>query len=627
MIAALHLEGFLAQAFVYLLAAVAGVPLAKRLGLGSAPGYLLAGAALGSALLGLAGGEGKDVMHFAGFGVIMMLFLVGLELKPGLLWRLRGPIFGLGGAQVMVTGLVFTMVGLWMHWPWQQAVAAGFILSMSSTAIVVQSLAEKGQLQTHGGQATIAVLLFQDLAVIPLLALLPLLAVGARVENADGFAGYPIWLQALLRLGAVALVIVAGRYLLRPVFRFIAHSGLRELFTASALLLVIGTALLMQAVGLSAALGTFLAGVVLAESEFRHELEANIEPFKGLLLGIFFISVGAGIDFKLIASQPVLIGLMTLGAVVIKLAVLHALGRAAGQPMASRDLVSFALAQVGEFAFVLFSVAEQGRVLPPDKIGPLMAVTALSMGLTPLMLLAHDRLAAARFNYVKPEGREADEIDGKDNPVIIAGYGRVGHIIGRMLVPQKVGCTVIDLDADQVELFCKLGSKVFYGDASREDLLHAAGAGQAKLFILAVDNEAKFLEIAESVRLHYPNLPIMARANGRVHAYEFLKRGITDVWRETLDSSLEMGIAALRHLGHRAYKAHRAARVFRAHDEATVHKLVDLWGDETKYIAAVRQRIEIPTRAVRADQEDLVPQSDEAWDTQSARKEARGEPA
>ncbi len=626
MMAALHLEGFLAQAFVYLLAAVVSVPLAKRLGLGSVLGYLLAGACLGPAVLGMVGGEGKDVMHFAEFGVVMMLFLVGLELKPSLLWRLRGPIFGLGGAQVMVTGLVFTGIGLGMGWPWQQAMAAGFILTMSSTAIVLQSLAEKGQLKTQGGQATFAVLLFQDLAVIPLLALLPLLAVGAPVESVAGFAAYPLWVQALLRLGAVAAVVVAGRYLLRPVFRFIAHSGLRELFTASALLLVIATALLMQAVGLSAALGTFLAGVMLADSEFRHELESNIEPFKGLLLGIFFISVGAGIDFSLIASQPGMIALMTLGAVGVKLGVLLALGRVFSQPRAARNLVAFALAQVGEFAFVLFSVAEQGRILPPDKVGPLVAVTALSMGLTPLVLLVHDRLAA-RCNLVRPDRREADEIDERENPVLIAGFGRVGHVIGRMLTTQKVRCTVIDLDADQVELFRKLGLKVFYGDASREDLLHAAGAAEAKLFILAIDDEAKSLEIAETVQRHYPDLHIMARANGRVHAYEFLKRGITDVWRETLDSSLEMSIAALRHLGHRAYGARRAARLFRAHDEATVHELVDLWGDEPKYIAAVRQRMEILNEAMQADAENLIPQFDEAWDTQSVAREVRGENA
>jgi monovalent cation:proton antiporter-2 (CPA2) family protein len=624
-IAAALLDGFLWQGFIYLLAAVVSVPVAKRLGLGSVLGYLLAGACLGP-VLGLVGSEGKEVMHFAEFGVVMMLFLVGLELKPSLLWRLRGPIFGLGGLQVLVTGLVFTGIGMAMGWPWPQAAAAGFILTMSSTAIVLQSLAEKGQLNTHGGQSAFSVLLFQDLAVIPLLALLPLLGTGAPAESATGFGSYPLWLQGLLRLGAVAAVVVAGRYLLRPVFRIIAHSGLRELFTACALLLVIATALLMQAVGLSAALGTFLAGVMLAESEFRHELESNIEPFKGLLLGIFFISVGATIDFGLIASKPLMIALMTLGAVGIKLVVLQGLGRAFGQPRAARNLAAFALAQVGEFAFVLFSVAEKGNILPPDKVGTLMAVTALSMALTPLVLVWHDR-CAARCNQVKPERRAADDIDEKDNPVIIAGYGRVGHVIGRMLVTQQVPCTVIDLDADQVELFRKLGLKVFYGDASREDLLHSAGAASARLFILAIDDEAKSLEIAETVQRHYPNLPIMARANGRVHAYEFLKRGITMVWRETLDSSLEMSIAALRHLGVPAYEARRAARQFRAHDEATVHELVDLWGDETRYIAAVRQRMEILNKAVLADRKSLLVQPDEGWDTSTLAKEVRGEQA
>ncbi|MDB6070265.1 MAG: Glutathione-regulated potassium-efflux system protein KefC, partial [Verrucomicrobiales bacterium] len=337
---------------------------------------------------------------------------------------------------------------------------------------------------------------------------------------------------------------------------------------------------------------------------------------------IFFISVGAGIDFGLIASVPGLILGMTVVVVAVKLGVLYAVGGIFRQPRAARDLTAFALAQVGEFAFVLFSVADQGRILPPDKTGPLVAVTALSMGLTPLMLLVHDKLAA-RCNQVRPEGRAADEIDEHDNPVIIAGYGRVGHIIGRLLGTQQVRCTVIDMDADQVELFRKLGLKVFYGDASREDLLHAAGAGQAKLFILAVDDEEKSLEIAETVRRHYPNLPIMARAAGRIHAYKLMQRGFTDVWRETLDSSLEMGIAALRRVGLGAYEARRAARRFRALDEATVRELVEVWGDEPKYIAAARQRIEILDRAVQGADGHGGP--DSAWDTTNLAREVRGE--
>ncbi|RYD29000.1 MAG: potassium transporter, partial [Verrucomicrobiaceae bacterium] len=484
-------------------------------------------------------------------------------------------------------------------------------------------------MHTAGGQASFAVLLFQDLAVIPLLALLPLLAApgGNAVVDTHGFAALPMAMQILLRLGAVLAVVVAGRYLLRPAFRIIAHSGIRELFTASALLLVIATALLMEAVGLSAALGTFLAGVVLAESEFRHELESNLEPFKGLLLGIFFMSVGAGIDFLLIRLQPLNILLMTVGVIVVKLGVLHAIGRTFRYPRPSRDLVSFYLAQVGEFAFVLLNVAEQGRILPQEKTGPLTAVTALSMALTPLVLMLHDRLVSNHCNQPSKPEREQDEIDEKHNPVIIAGYGRVGHIVGRLLNMQGVRCTVIDLDADQVDLFRRLGTKIFYGDASREDLLHAAGAAEARLFVLAIDDEPKSLEIVDSVRRHYPNLRILARATGRIHAYDLLKRGVTDIWRETLDSSLEMGIAAMRHLGFPAYEARRASRVFRTHDEATVIELADLWGDEPKYIAAVRQRTEILNRAVEADRANLNTMPGEAWDTESLAKEVRRESA
>lgn len=628
MLAAVHLDDFLAMAFVYLLAAVVSVPLAKRLGLGSVLGYLAAGACIGPFVLGLIG-DSPNVMHFAEFGVVMMLFLVGLEVKPGLLWKLRGPIFGLGGCQVLVTGGALALVGLWMGWPWEQAVAAGYILAMSSTAIVLQSLTEKGQMQTSGGQAAFAVLLFQDLAVIPLLALLPLLAAPGAVASVSnhGIGAFPLPVQILLRLGAVLAVVVAGRYLLRPAFRIIAHSGLRELFTASALLLVIGTALLMEAVGLSAALGTFLAGVVLAESEFRHELESNIEPFKGLLLGIFFISVGAGIDFALIRLQPGKILLITLGVVVLKLAVLSALGRAFRYPRPVRALFSFYLAQVGEFAFVLLNVAAQGKILPPDKVGPLTAVTALSMGLTPLVLWIHDKLATSRCQRIQSPAREADEIDEHDNPVIIAGFGRFGYVVGRLLNMKNVPCTVIDLDADQVELFRKLGMKVFYGDASREDLLHSAGAASARLFVLAIDDEPKSLEIAETVRKHYPNLSILARASGRVHAYDLMKRGVTEIWRETLDSSLELGITAMRHLGIPAFEARRAARTFRSHDESTVRDLADLWGDEPKYIAAVRQRIEILNRAVEADRASMDEMAGGGWDTEALKREARSEPS
>ena len=386
----MHLESFLAQAFIYLLAAVVSVPLAKRLGFGSVLGYLIAGMAIGPFALKLVGGEGKDVMHVAEFGVVMMLFMVGLELRPSLLWRLRRPIFGLGGMQVLFTGLVIGGGFYLMGQPWQPSLAAGLIFAMSSTAIVIQSLAEKGWLKSEAGQASFSVLLFQDLAVIPLLAFLPLLATGqgaAAQDHAGPLEHLPVWAQALVTIGAVVAVVIAGRYLLRPVLRYIAASKLREIFTASALALVVGVAVLMQSVGLSPALGAFLGGVVLADSEYRHELESNLEPFKGLLLGIFFIAVGASVDFGLITAQPWTVAGLTLGLLVMKALVLFVLGLIFKLDLRDRTLFALALAQGGEFCFVLLGFVVNRHVLMPEFAAQLTAVVALSMALSPLLLM------------------------------------------------------------------------------------------------------------------------------------------------------------------------------------------------------------------------------------------------
>jgi monovalent cation:proton antiporter-2 (CPA2) family protein len=635
----MYAEGFFFQAFVYLAAAVIAVPIAKRFGLGSVLGYLLAGMVIGPFGLGLIGEEGEDVMHFAEFGVVMMLFLIGLELRPTLLWQMRKPILGLGGLQVGITTLLFTGVGLAAGLPWQTAVAVGMTLALSSTAIVLQTLNEKNLIGTDGGQSAFAVLLFQDIAVIPMLALMPLLAVGAAAgsdgghgaagvdHGADGghaattwVEGLPAWEQTLVVLLAVAAIVVAGRYLMRPVFRVIAGTRLRELFTATALLLIIAIALLMSQVGLSPALGTFLAGVVLANSEYRHELESEIDPFKGLLLAVFFIAVGASIDFDLIGSNPQLILSLVAVLVAIKFAVLFVLGRVFGMGLDQNFLFSFSLAQGGEFAFVLFSFASQNRVIPDDVTDPLIAVVAVTMALTPVLMMINERLLQPRIGTRESVDREPDEM-AEEGEVIIAGFGRFGSIVGRLLRANGVQPTVLEYDSDRVDVLRKLGLDVFYGDASRHDLLEAAGAANARLLVIATEDHDRVVGIVETVKKHFPNLTILARATGRPEAYELLDLGVEHVYRETLDTSLQTGVDALRLLGRRAHQAHRAAKTFRRHDEESVRELGAMRHDRKSYMSAARERIESLEELLRSEIEDPGTDRDAGWDTESLREE------
>ena len=624
----MHAEGFFAQAFVYLLAAVIAVPVARRLGLGSVLGYLLAGVAIGPFGLGLVGQEGQDVMRFAEFGVVMMLFLVGLELEPTLLWRLRAPILGLGGLQVAGTAAPVAALSLPLGLSWQAGLAVGLTLAMSSTAIVLQTLNEKGLMKTSAGQNSFAVLLFQDLAVIPILAVFPLLAAaGAAAPGAHGgghastwTADLPGWARTLAVVATVGAVVAAGRFLVRPAFRFIARARLRELFTAAALLLVIAIALLMSKVGLSPALGTFLAGVVLANSEYRHELESDIEPFKGLLLGLFFIAVGASIDFALVASRPGQIAGLVAAVMVVKVLVLAGLGAAFRMGTDQNLLFALGLSQVGEFAFVLLAFADTQGVLGRDVTSPLVAVVALTMALTPVVLAVHERFVRPRVGTKERPAREADAVD-QENPVIIAGFGRFGHVVGRLLRAQGVRPTVLDVDSDRVDLLRRLGLKVFYGDASREDLLRAAGAAKASLLVLALDSPEKTLELVRLARAHFPHLTILARANDRADAYELLDAGVTHVYRDTLDTSLRMGGDALRLLGVRAYQANRAARMFRRHDEESVRMMAGLREDRARYIDTARERIQDLERTLLDDLKDVGLERDAGWDAESLRRE------
>ena len=629
----MHGQGFFFQAFVYLAAAVVAVPIAKRLGLGSVLGYLIAGMVIGPFGLGLIGEEGQDVMHFAEFGVVMMLFVIGLELRPKLLWRMRGPILGVGGLQVSITTLALAGAGLAVGLPWQTALAVGMTLALSSTAIALQTLNEKGLMQTDGGQSAFAVLLFQDVAVIPMLALMPLLAVsGAGADDSGGHEaeaaahastwveGLPAWEQTLVVLLAVGAIVVGGRYLMRPVFRVIARTRLRELFSATALLLIIAIALLMDLVGLSPALGTFVAGVVLANSEYRHELESEIDPFKGLLLAVFFIAVGASVDFQLIRSEPQLILGTAALLMTVKFALLFGLGRGFRMGLDQNFLFAFALAQGGEFAFVLFSFAAQSRVIPQAVTAPLVAAVVVSMALTPVLMLLNDKLVQPQFGTRESSEREPDEIRS-ESAVIIAGFGRFGSIVGRFLRANGIQPTVLEYDSDRVELLRKLGLEVYYGDASRKDLLEAAGAERARLLVIAIEEHEQALAIVEAAQKHFPHLTILARAAGRPEAYELLDRGVAHVYRETLDTSLRTGVDVLRLLGRRAYEGHRAARMFRRHDEQSVRDLGRMRHDRKAYFTEARERIQSLEELLLSEVEGTGEERDAGWDTESLREE------
>ncbi|MFC3612814.1 monovalent cation:proton antiporter-2 (CPA2) family protein [Lutimaribacter marinistellae] len=628
----------LSTAFVYLVAAVIAVPIAKRLGLGSVLGYLIAGVVIGPAL-GIVGGETVEIQHFAEFGVVMMLFLVGLELQPAMLWRMRTQLLGLGGLQVVGTTLAMAAFGLLFDLTWQAAVALGMILALSSTAIVLQTLNEKGWMRSNGGQSAFSVLLTQDIAVIPMLALMPLLAVGgpplldghafAPSDNpwgaahaatpADGHAAptafetLPEWGQVLAILAIIAGIIVAGRTIMRPIFRFIAESKLREIFTAAALMLVIGIALLMTYVGLSPALGTFLAGVVLSDSEYRHELESDIEPFKGLLLGLFFLTVGAGIDFGLLLSNPAgLVGL-AVGLMVLKGALLYVLGTAFGLKGADRWLFTLGLAQAGEFAFVLFGFASSAGVLQPDIVKPMTLVVALTMVLTPLTFILYEKVLAPRS--VSTSDRPADTVD-QQGSVIIAGMGRVGQIVTRLLMTNGHTVTVLDHDPETIENLSRIGFRAFYGDALRPDLLHGAGLEEADLFVAALDDREKQTQLVAHVAHAYPHVRIHARAHDRHHVYELENAGAHLAQRETFEAALAMGRDALVEMGYHPFRAETARRKFRAHDFQSLNNLRDAWNAEgvsRNYVDTMRAHQQTLFDLMSTDRAENHDRSERGW--------------
>jgi len=572
-------------AFLFLIAGVIAVPIASRLGLGSVLGYLIAGIAI-SPLLTQLHVDVVSIQHFAEFGVVMMLFLVGLELEPRLLWSMRNKLLGLGGLQVIVTGAIVMGIAMALGYSWSVAMAVGMVFTLSSTAIVLQTLNEKGLMKSDGGQSSFSVLLFQDIAVIPMLAFVPLLAIPELVELArnssnDGHAsgmslveGLGTWQHVAVTIAAIAAVVVGGSYLTRPVFRFIAMAKLRELFTAFALMMVVGIALLMTLVGLSPALGTFLAGVVLANSEYRHELESDIGPFKGLLLGLFFITVGAAINFELLALNFGLIIALTLGLMLIKSLVLLALSYAFRISNADRWLFSLGLAQAGEFGFVLLAFTVANAVIPPALADKLLLVVALSMLLTPLLFILYDKLIAPA--YAGAQASEADEIDD-DGSIIIAGVGRFGGVINRVLLSAGYKTVVLDHNSEHLEKLRAFDIKVFFGDATRPDLLHAAGIENARMLIIAIDDAERATELVRYAIKHHPHICIVARAVDRHHVYELWAAGCRDIIREHFDSSVRAARSALEALGHHPFDAERQTRAYVANDKIAMRELADLY--------------------------------------------------
>ncbi len=581
------------EVVVFLAAAVIAVPLCQRLGVGAVLGYLAAGMLIGPWMLGFVR-DVDNILNFAELGVVLLLFIIGLELQPSRLWTLRKPVFGLGSAQVIVTGLLLTLAGIALGLSVITAVVVGLVLSLSSTALALQILAEKKQLTTHHGRTSFAILLFQDLAAIPLLAIIPLLGLGADEMDRISSA-----LAATKAIAVVAAVVIGGRWLLRPLLRLAASAASHEIFTAAALLVVMGTALLMEQVGLSMALGSFLAGVLLADSEYRHELEADIEPFKGLLLGLFFIAVGMSVDLGLVIDKPFTILGLVFGLMAIKSSVLYGLARLAGQNRASAANLALFISQGGEFAFVLFGVAAGAQVMDKAQSDLLIVVISASMALTPLLIALNEKILKIGSASAPP--KEFDSIEARDHRVIIAGFGRFGQMVARTLQMKKIPYTALEASFEQVDFVRKFGAKIYFGDASRLDLLRAAQADKAEAFVLAIDDVEASVKTAEIVKKHYPHLKIYARARNRRHAYRLMDVGVERIMRETFLSSLELARDVLLGLGYSATEANEATHKFRQHDETLLEQQHKIYRDEAQLIAATRQGAEELERLFEQD--------------------------
>ena len=571
-------QTLLTAGVIYLVAAVLIVPVAARLGIGAVLGYLVAGIAIGPWGLGFIS-DVEEILHFSELGVVFLMFIIGLELNPSKLWSLRRSIFGVGAAQVIFSAAILGTL-LWLsHFNWQAAVIGGIGLAMSSTAMALQLMRDKGMNRSESGQLGFSVLLFQDIAVIPALALIPLLA------GTD--SGHIDWLKLGMKVLAFAGMLIGGRYLLRPIFRYIAASGVREVFTAASLLLVLGSALFMDALGLSMALGTFIAGILLAESEYRHELEVAIEPFKGLLLGLFFISVGMALNLGVLYTHIFTILLGVLILVVVKTLVLYVLGRMFGLRSSERQQFAGVLSQGGEFAFVLFSAASSAKLFSGDQLPLLLVTVTLSMMTTPLLMKGIDRLLARRFNETD-ENAEKHFVEDDQPQVIVVGFGRFGQVIGRLLMANNKRITVLERDISAVSLMRKYGYKVYYGDATELELLRAAGAASAQSIVITCNEPEDTMTIVHLCQQHFPQLQILARARGRVEAHELLLSGVTQFSRETFSSALELGRKALMSLGMHPHQAQRAQLHFRRLDMRMLRELMPNHADSAQ-VSRVRE--------------------------------------
>jgi monovalent cation:proton antiporter-2 (CPA2) family protein len=577
---------------------VLAIPLFRRLRLSSILGYLAAGVVIG--VFGRRIVQDTElVMHTAEFGVVLLLFVIGLELQPSRLRAMRKAVFGLGLAQVLVTTTVFMLIALALGQRWNAALVTAFALSLSSTPLVLQLLAERQQLNTHYGRSSFAVLLFQDIAVMPMLAILPLLGGEQRDLTQTLLSGTK-------GLAVLAILVFGGRYVLRPVLRIVAETKVSEAFTAAALFVVLGTALLVNAVGLSMALGAFVAGLLLADSEYRHELEADIEPFKGLLLGLFFMSVGLSANLGLLLEQPGRIALLVAGLITVKFVLLYALARATRHSSESARGLAFALPQAGEFGFVLFSLAVTHRVMDPALAELLVIVVTISMIVSPLLMSLHTNVIEPRL--AQPEPREFDRVESQDSRVIIAGFGRFGQIVGRVLRMRRISFTALEASVAQVDFVRRFGNKVYYGDASRLEVLQAAGAARAEVFVLALDDIDASVRTAELVRRHFPNLKIMARARNRQHALRLMDIGVRYLIRETYLSSLDLAQHTLEGLGLARADAVESIRRFDAHDKKQLQVQREFRDDEQKLIQSAQQAARELEQLFEADAEPAPPQ-------------------
>lgn len=619
---------FLFQAIIYLSAAVLCVPIAKKLGMGSVLGYLFAGIIIGPFVLGFIGQEGKDIMNFAEFGVVMMLFLIGLELEKDKFWKMRKIILGMGSLQLIGTTLVlFFGCLLFMDWNWKTTLAISLALALSSSVIVLQTLKERGLTNTSIGRSSFAVLLFQDISVIPILAFLPVLATSIPNTTHDIhqslISSFPTWLQAIIVIGIILMIYFSGRFLFVSLFKIIAKTRLQELFTASALLLIVSVSCLMHLIGLSPALGTFIAGVVLANSEFRHELEGDIAPFKGLLLGLFFIGVGASINFKIIMDHAFFI--FVFGAILtfVKFLVSFAIGRLYKKKTNQNLLFALGLSQAGEFGFVIISFCMQLNIIPTILANQIMAIIAISMVSTPFLQLIYERFIYPMKRIKENEIQKEIDIIDEHNPVIIAGFGHFGSTVGRLLRANNVKSTILDSDPEQIDSLRKMGFKAYYGDASRLELLEAAGCANAKLFIAAIDNPKVNLRVIEILRVHYPDLKILTRARNRIEAYELIDHKVDHIYRETLYSAVNMGIDILVELGHRKYSATRQGQQFIKQDEITTRKLAKKRHNKKAYMAIIHEEIKLQEQVLKSDLHSQVAATNHSWDSEHLNKKMR----